>query len=358
MFTGNRRILFVNTFFSLLIFISISTLNYPQITISQSEFVEIFTPGMPLYVIEGESGLINIGDTSGSNIYDFTFVNVQDIFEMSNYQVSSLPILAARYPSSGHTIGESPQNIVDNPVFYSTNDSTYFVGAATIENEYRFTHYVPYELYSKFPINYNSSFNQFIEIWDTTYDLSWNTIQASFYTSQQSMKVDGFGTLRLPGYDLECLRQRREYPDYGYKDFHFITREGVLLVVDHVPINEPNTGFVNGDYSVLLSSGFVDVEDEINIPQEFTLNQNYPNPFNPNTRIRYTIPQLSNVVLKVYDVLGNEIATLVNEENPAGIYEVEFNGHSGEVRNLTSGIYFYQLKANNFIQTKKMILLK
>jgi hypothetical protein len=66
------------------------------------------------------------------------------------------------------------------------------------------------------------------------------------------------------------------------------------------------------------------------------------------------------VILKVYDILGNEIATLVNEEKPAGEYEVEFNStsHSGEVRNLTSGIYFYQLRAGDFVQTKKMILLK
>ncbi|MCW8961233.1 MAG: T9SS type A sorting domain-containing protein, partial [Ignavibacteriaceae bacterium] len=64
------------------------------------------------------------------------------------------------------------------------------------------------------------------------------------------------------------------------------------------------------------------------------------------------------VTLKVYDILGNEIATLVNEEKSAGQYEVTFDSHSGEVRNLTSGIYFYQLKAGSFVKTKKMILLK
>jgi hypothetical protein len=64
------------------------------------------------------------------------------------------------------------------------------------------------------------------------------------------------------------------------------------------------------------------------------------------------------VTLKVYDILGREIATLVNEEKTAGTYEVEFNSHSGEVRNLTSGVYFYQLKAGSYVETKKMILLK
>jgi len=86
---------------------------------------------------------------------------------------------------------------------------------------------------------------------------------------------------------------------------------------------------------------------------EFMLFQNYPNLFNPTSTIKYQIPELSFVTLKVYDVLGNEIATLVNAEMPAGEYVVEFDG-SG----LTSGIYFYQLRAGNFFETRKMILMK
>ena len=105
---------------------------------------------------------------------------------------------------------------------------------------------------------------------------------------------------------------------------------------------------------------------KINMPFDFSLAQNYPNPFNPSTKIKFSIPFVEtrdrvSVQLKVYDVLGNEIATLVNEEKPAGSYEVEFDGTG-----LTSGIYFYQLRAGDpstgsgqgFIETKKMILLK
>jgi FlgD Ig-like domain len=105
------------------------------------------------------------------------------------------------------------------------------------------------------------------------------------------------------------------------------------------------------------------LEVKLTFPTEFSLFQNYPNPFNPSTVIRFQIPgQARNdnvlVTLKVYDILGNEIATLVNEEKPAGEYEVEFNGHSDEGQNLPSGVYFYQLKSGNFIQTKKMVYLK
>jgi len=88
-------------------------------------------------------------------------------------------------------------------------------------------------------------------------------------------------------------------------------------------------------------------------PRDFALYQNYPNPFNPTTKIRYTISSRQFVTLNVYDALGREVAALVNEEKESGNYEVQFNGNS-----LPSGLYFYQLKAGSFIQTKKLVLLK
>jgi len=89
------------------------------------------------------------------------------------------------------------------------------------------------------------------------------------------------------------------------------------------------------------------------ILEKFALFQNYPNPFNPNTMINFEIRKQSNVILKVYDVLGNEVSILLNEEKPAGTYEVDFNA-SG----LPSGVYFYRLTAGSFTETKKLILLK
>jgi hypothetical protein len=93
------------------------------------------------------------------------------------------------------------------------------------------------------------------------------------------------------------------------------------------------------------------------LPSNFSLEQNYPNPFNPSTKIKYSVSQSSNVVIKVFDILGNEIETLVNEEKPVGTYEVTWYAESA-VGGLPTGVYFYQLKAGNYISTKKMILLK
>jgi len=94
-------------------------------------------------------------------------------------------------------------------------------------------------------------------------------------------------------------------------------------------------------------------ENESNQVSDYKLYQNYPNPFNPSTRIEYEIPEVSFVTVKVYDVLGNEVATLVNEEKPAGTYQVEW-----DASRFPSGVYFYQLKVGGFIKSKKMILLK
>jgi hypothetical protein len=114
-----------------------------------------------------------------------------------------------------------------------------------------------------------------------------------------------------------------------------------------------NTGTISGAAWVL--SGITNTEDDENlIPEMFLLTQNFPNPFNPSTTIQYSIPQRSNVTMKVYDVLGNEIAILVNEEKSAGVYEVEFSDKGGSA----SGVYFYKLQAGNFIETKKMLMIK
>lgn len=94
------------------------------------------------------------------------------------------------------------------------------------------------------------------------------------------------------------------------------------------------------------------VEAEL-VPTEFALYQNYPNPFNPSTTIRYQLPKESKVVIKIYNVLGSEVMELLNEQKEAGIYEVEFNAET-----LSSGTYVYKIASDNFVQTKKMILLK
>ena len=110
--------------------------------------------------------------------------------------------------------------------------------------------------------------------------------------------------------------------------------------------NSTNVYFNNEDWTV-------DVNEEEGSPENYSLVQNYPNPFNPNTTIKFKIPENSFVSIKVYNVLGKEVATLVNEDMNKGTYEVDFNASS-----LSSGVYFYKLETSNFVQTNKMVLMK
>jgi hypothetical protein len=138
-------------------------------------------------------------------------------------------------------------------------------------------------------------------------------------------------------------------PNYWFTD-NYDLGLAVTQASDHLPV------YADFLFGVQTSS----VSNNFNLPKCFSLEQNYPNPFNPGTLINYSIPNVEmlhatslRVMLKIYDVLGREVATLVNEERAAGNYEVKFDGGG-----LPSGIYFYRLTAGNYVQTRKMILMK
>ena len=130
--------------------------------------------------------------------------------------------------------------------------------------------------------------------------------------------------------------------------------DGDKIIYDNLTMNE-----LGGGYITIVSPEFAREDNETTSlnettsPDDFVLEQNYPNPFNPATTINYSIPEAGNVELKVYDILGNEVATLISEEKQPGTYEVSFNAAE-----FGSGVYIYSLRAGSFTQIKKMILLK
>jgi hypothetical protein len=145
--------------------------------------------------------------------------------------------------------------------------------------------------------------------------------------------------------------------------------EKIGFVPGHASTTNPQNYLFQDDISMVSSTklayrlkqidfdGNYDYSDVILVeniaPENFELKQNYPNPFNPSTSIRYEVGKQQLVVLKVYDIIGEEITTLVNQEKSTGSYEIKFDASL-----LNSGVYFYTLKAGNFIETKKMILLR
>jgi hypothetical protein len=102
----------------------------------------------------------------------------------------------------------------------------------------------------------------------------------------------------------------------------------------------------------------VEVTDDSPLPKAYSLSQNYPNPFNPTTTIAYDIPANAYVEIVVFDILGRRVATLVNEQKGAGRYDVSWNGKNGDRLQASTGIYFYRLSANTFVQTRELLFLK
>ncbi len=151
-------------------------------------------------------------------------------------------------------------------------------------------------------------------------------------------------------YELNCYQSLATGDPRGVvaSDFDLDGKTDLAIVSRSLGDNDSlfvlyNTGNVSG----------IIEENNQQIPENISLSQNYPNPFNPTTTIEYSIPQAGLVTIKIFDILGREITTLVNEEKQRGNHELKFNAS-----NLASGIYFYRLQAGNFIDTKKMILLR
>jgi hypothetical protein len=184
-------------------------------------------------------------------------------------------------------------------------------------------------------------------------DLSVTTVLSTSFANFDGLAIDGngyiyvscWGTNSIYRYD-NAFSLPAELVSSGHSgpaDIFYNLLDNILAVpnyysnhVDFIPITPADVDEVYG-----------------RMPLVVALSQNFPNPFNPTTTIKYQITELSFVTLKIYDVLGNEITTLVNEEKPNGSYEVEFDGSE-----LPSGFYFYKLQAGDYTVTKKMALLK
>lgn len=181
-----------------------------------------------------------------------------------------------------------------------------------------------------------------------------NSVELNWITSSE-LNNSGFEIQR------KTLGDNSQWTKIGFVDGNGTTTEPIAYsFIDKNPVRGINLYRLkqidfDGSYKIFNS-----VAVNFNPPIEFVLEQNYPNPFNPTTKIRYSIPDITPkeaknlfVSLKVYDILGNEVATMVEEEKPAGQYVVEFSG-----ADLPSGIYLYRLKADTFSETKKLILMK
>ena len=196
-----------------------------------------------------------------------------------------------------------------------------------------------------------SIFTTYVTAKSTDGGNSWTEIADSFYYMYGDGYEKFFGWGQIQGGDWGIY----ESPDTSFNWNNVFTP---VDGVNHISIgrdNSTNFGWLVGSQGTIAryNEQITNIKGVKTVIAGFTFSQNYPNPFNPKTTLKYEVPELRFVTLKVYDVLGNEIVTLVNEEKPVGNFEVEFDASA-----LSSGIYFYRLQAGSFIETKKMALMK
>ena len=272
------------------------------------------------------------GASGANQVWDFSSVSLTQAATLTVVDPASTPYYS-NYSSSNYsfmiTVSSSPA-VYD----YLINSSSSFQTLAEniTSNTGSGKNFSPDPLTTiKYPMHFGDSFS------DTYQEVgqSANSVNVTY---------DGYGTLKLPDETFSnVVRIKMTYSDGSDYTWYSINPLFPLLVYNFssnalTEFHSTTTG-INGQNQAGI--------------QSFKLNQNYPNPFNPSTTISYQIPKDSFVTLKVYDVLGREVSKLVNEKQSPGNYSVNFNASK-----LSSGIYLYKIHAGNFIQSKKLMLLK
>jgi hypothetical protein len=208
-----------------------------------------------------------------------------------------------------------------------------------------------YALPSTLGTSWTSAYTQ-----TTVITLSGSPVSNTTTNHSLSHIVDAYGSMTLPGGVVQqALRVRNVDVVSGQKkiSYTFISNNGAIVQVGTCDTTLPSSGNIPVCSISWNGGGPTDVPVNMEIPDKFALLQNYPNPFNPSTLIHYQLPMDTYVSLRVYDLLGRQVAVLVNEKESPGNYAVRFDG-SG----LASGVYVYKLEAGGFVATKKLVMVR
>lgn len=356
-----------------LIFFISSFCTFAQISITGSELNAEYVPGTTSTIkTDVIATTVDIGQL-GATSWDFSFLSSEPGLEIYSTAVDPTTTpYASEFPGANlgtHSISVIQGDTAMTYRYFSLNGTFDFHGVVVETKIFDTTFtlisiYSPPEVSATLPYTFNST----IDYTGTRIAITAlngiviDTVTSTIITHRE---VDAYGPMTMPGGQVyDALRVRIDEitivdgipPPFNYNrhiSYDFITTNGSFVNVPS-DTTKPNVGVIANTASIAWAGPFVaDVQIEETIPGNYKLSQNYPNPFNPSTSIEYSIPEESFVELKVYDLLGNEVATLVSDLRSAGVYRADFSSN-----NLASGLYIAQLRAGNYISTIKMTLLR
>ncbi len=345
----------------ILVFFAVASCTaYAQITITSSDVADMFAVGNGTTIHQDTSqSMIDIGSPGGGNNWNFTTLQSNLTADMESIDPNSSPYISdfAGADVCVYTTDFSQGEQAEIWTYSKLNGTFDAMGSSatvasipgfvtSIKNDpYRRTYETPMTINSQ----WSQSFTQIILINGTPFD------STSIFTSY---RIDAYGTMTVPGgASYDALRIEESLNVSGFDQivtYSFLALNGLVVAVFATDLLPPNSGVISADgtsYGGALTTTGVELTS--GSPKDYSISQNYPNPFNPATSIEYNIPEESFVELNVYDVLGNKVATLVNEEQSAGSYRVDFNGEG-----LSSGFYVAKITAGNYTSSIKMTLMK
>jgi hypothetical protein len=328
---------------------------FAQITVTESSLAPAGTEW--IYHATGGGDYVTVPSGGANQIWNIPSYNFGYNYNTQFVNPSSTPYDTA-FPTATHCV---------NTIVGSANTYAYLELA---NNEFRqlgigqsisgqpIWHYNPTSFIMPVPLTYPHT------PWTRVFQYEFSVIPGFVSTIRDSsiIELDGWGTLTTQYGTFQALRTRERHwitewlngsvtANKQSVSYAWFDNRGITLLSYTSPTDSVNFTVATIVEAEITSTTSVS-ENEIK-QVKYNLSQNYPNPFNPSTRITYFIPENGLVNLSVYDVLGNEVAVLVNEYKPLGNYEVDFSA-----ADLTSGIYFYTLRVNAFTETNKMLLLR
>jgi len=358
-----KKLLQISIFF--LAFTGITTISQAQITITAADAAAMNAVGKVITShIDSTTLMVNIGSLGQTN-WDFSALHSDTAFSMTSVVPSASPFYTTNFPTSNvvfnfESVFEGSSAVVWQ--HYTQNSNEYlmkgmgFSIAAEGMSMTMTNINSPASVSMKLPLTFNSQWtNNYTSTSTTLFEgLPFLTVVS---TNTETVVVDAWGSLKLPGGAVvQALRVRSDARTvssgmkYRTISYSFITKSGPAVAVTALDTTAGNSGMIQAEGISWnnLSGGNVGLDNAMPAEQ-FSLSQNRPNPSTQDTRIQYSTGSKQFVSLKVYNLLGAEVAILVNETKPAGTHEVKLDASQ-----LAPGNYYYQLRAGNFTASKKM----